>query len=166
MRPCRRMLSGQSTTGKALELVARRKGRGFCSVSCLVCQVSAHDRISRADSVWWGCTIVPERAIVGTVFSVYGPAARWSHQVKLLLLTVERRRNLVHRALHAAQVTRPVNCMQESPSIPIPGTQYVSGIDDDLVVLESGSPLGGGGLMVAGAAWVRNSGLQCHAGTL
>lgn len=38
----------------------------------------------------------------------------------------------MQRALHAAQVTRPVNCMQDPSSIPISGSQHVSGIDDGL----------------------------------
>lgn len=45
--------------------------------------------------------------------------------------------------LHAAQVTRLLNCMQECSAIPISGAQYVSGIDDGLVVLESRSPFWG-----------------------
>lgn len=69
----------------------------------------------------------------------------------------------MQHALHAAQVTRLVNCMQDPSSIPISGSHNVSGIDDGLgrigIRISICSLMGDSFSVTIGLPW-----LQCHAG--
>lgn len=70
--------------------------------------------------VWWG-RISPARAHCwhGAVTNC-GLELR-SYQAR----SIERRRDTVQLALHAAQVTRLVNCVQRPSPVPIQGDQHV-----------------------------------------